>query len=279
VGLVSGIETARFLSNPFYAGIFAGIEAELRDHHYALMFASVAPASGVPDEHIPKFLVENRVDGSLVVGAVEPPVLEYLMEADAPFVMVDYHLPNVGMDTVVTDNRRGGRVLTEHLIELGHREIAFVGGQPLDHGNFGERLQGYREALAHAGIPYREACVQGGALVGGYESIQKVLERVPGITAVVACNDANALAAMSALRDRGLKIPGDVSVAGYDDIPAASESSPPLTTMKVDRKAMGRKAAQRLVAKLKHEQAGPPHETAFPSELVVRESTGSAPAS
>jgi LacI family transcriptional regulator len=237
------------------------------------MFASVAPAQGVPIDHLPKFLVENRVDGVLVVGAVEPPILEYLREGATPFVMIDYHLPSVGMDTVVTDNRRGGRTVTEHLLELGHRNIAFVGGSPLDHGNFGERLQGYREALEAAGIAYDEKLVQSGDMVGGYDSVLEVWDRVEGVTAVVGCNDANALAAMAALKDRGLRVPNDVSVVGYDDIPAARESDPPLTTMKVDRYAMGCKAAQRLVAKLKKDDEGPPHETAFPSELVVRRST------
>lgn len=274
IGLLSGAETSAFLANPFYAGIFAGIEAETREHNYALMFASATSEAGISDGQLPKFIVEHRVDGLLVVGAVEESVIRALQESNHSFILVDYHLPGEDLETVVTNNVRGGRTATEHLISLGHQRIAFVGGTPLDHGNFHERLVGYREALEAARIPYREDFVRGGEIVGGYDGTLALLDQFPEITAIVACNDANALAAISALRVRGLKVPEDVSVIGFDDIPAAQEAWPPLTTMRVDRFAMGRKAAQRLLEKLEEGDAAAPHQIVFPAELIARSSTG-----
>lgn len=271
IGLVTGGDTTTFLSDPFYATIFAGIEAETRQRNLALMFASTAGEdTPVSINQLPKFIAERRVDGLLVVGWVDPSIVRILQDARYPFVMVDYHLP-VEADTVVTNNTRGARMATEYLIGLGHRHIAFIGGD-VTIGNFGERCRGYREALEAAHIPFRERLVQGGRTVGGYDSVMAVLDRDPDVTAVFACNDANALAAMRALRARGMEVPRDISIIGFDDIPAAAQAWPPLTTMRVPKAAMGEKATQRIVQKIEEPPGAAPHEIVFTPELVVRES-------
>jgi LacI family transcriptional regulator len=277
IGLLSGEETSVFLSNPFYAGVFAGIETETRLHNYALMFASVAGENRAAHGGLPKFIAERRADGVLVVGAVELSMINLLRSSGFPFVVVDYHLPEGGLETVVTDNVGGGRTATEHLLQQGHRHIAFVGGGPLDHGNFFERLQGYREALAAAGIRYRPELVQGGGIVDGFNSTLRILDRAPEVTAIVGCNDANAMAAMAALRTRNLEVPGRVSVIGFDDIPEATDSWPPLTTMRVDRFAMGRKAAERLIQMLAENASPASHESVFSAKLIIRGSTAAPP--
>ena len=273
IGVLSGLDTHAFLSNPFYTGVFAGIEAETCERNYALMFASASEKTPMSLGRLPKFVVEHRVDGLLIIGAVEINVISLLRDSRYPFVVVDYHLADDDLDTVVTNNARGARIVTDHLLHLGHRHIGFVGGSPLDRGNYYERLLGYREALENAGIAYRQELVQGTALVSGHESTMKILEIEPRVTALVACNDVNALAAFGALRAKGLAVPKDVSVVGFDDIPAAQEAWPPLTTMRVDKVAMGRKAAQRLMQKLAEGAASSPHQIVFSAELVTREST------
>ena len=110
-------------------------------------------------------------------------------------------------------------------------------------------------------------------MIGGYDSTMKILDRAPGVTALVACNDANALAGMGALRARGLEVPRDISVVGFDDIPAAQEAWPPLTTMRVDKRAMGRKAAERLIQKLAEGEVSSPHQIIFSPDIVIRGST------
>jgi LacI family transcriptional regulator len=273
VGLVFDIETSAFLSNPFYGGVLAGIESELRRHSYSLMFSSTEGASLNSLADLPKFIMERRVDGIIVIGAVEAETLQLLREIQLPLLMVDYHLEDIPVDAVIVDNRRGGRMTAEYLLELGHRKLGFVGGGPLDEGNFGERLQGFKDALANADITLMEDHIHGGRIEGGYDSTRKLLECHPETTGIVACNDANAFAAIRAVRAMGREVPADISVVGFDDIAAAPENWPPLTTVRIDKKALGRTAAQRLLQKLKSEEPAPPHETVFPAELIVREST------
>ena len=108
-------------------------------------------------------------------------------------------------------------------------------------------------------------------MIGGYDSTMKILDRAPGVTALVACNDANALAGMGALRTRGLEVPRDISVVGFDDIPAAQEAWPPLTTMRVDARQMGRLAMRMLQARVADPSAAPTATTLQP-QLVRRAS-------
>ncbi len=278
VGLLFDMELGTLLSNPFYSEVLAGIEAEIRQHDYSLMFAST---SGEPVQHftaLPKFIVEHRVDGVIVVGSVEANIIDMLITSGQPFVIVDYHLPDRHLDAVLADNVRGAYAATELLIGLGHRTIAFVGGEPLDHGNFGERLEGYRRALNDAGIPFQDDLVAGGGIENGDLNALQILARRPDTTAVIACNDTNAIAALNALQRKGYGVPDRISIVGFDDIPHAARTHPPLTTVHVDRRGMGRAAALRLIHKLHDNDSQPECETVFPAKLVVRESSGPPPA-
>ncbi len=254
VGLLYGDETSMFLSNPFYAEVLAGVEGEMRKRGFSLMFSSTAGDGLNSPTHIPKFVAEHRVDGILIIGALEDETIRSLKEIDLPFLVIDYHLPDAAVDAVLVDNRRGARMATEHLVELGHHQLAFVGGAPLDHGNFSERLEGYREALIDAGLPIRDELICGGDVEGGFESTKRILEEHPKVTAVVACNDANALGAIRAAHVTGHKVPVDVSVVGFDDIAAATQSWPCLTTVRVNKRAMGRTAARRLCHKMRGDE-------------------------
>ncbi len=274
LGFLTGMEISSFLSNPFYTGVFAGIESEARAQNYALMFDSVAESRNLTHGTLPKMLAENRVDGLLVVGATEEPLLKAIEASGQPFVVVDYHLPGADLDTITVDNRRGGWLATEHLIERGHRRIAFLGGTPLSRGNFAERLEGYRNALAAHGLPWDERLVQEGKVIGGGQSILRILERAPDVTAALACNDINALDAIKALEKTGRQIPRDFSIAGFDDILEAQTNLPPLTTIHVDRPAMGRMAVQSLVDRLRSDHINPRQTVVIAPQLVIRGSTG-----
>jgi DNA-binding LacI/PurR family transcriptional regulator len=217
------------------------------------------------------------VDGVLVVGWIPRHVLDPLRKVGYPFVLVDYRFANEHADAVVTDNRKGMRTATEHLIKLGHQRIAFVGG-PLEEGNFRERLEGYREALEAAGLEFDDRLV--GELTENQEretAVLRVSERSLGTSAIVASNDLVALDVIRILSESGRKIPSEISVVGFDDIQAASYSHPPLTTMRVDKQAMGRRAAQRLLERLREPRSPSAEESVFQPELVVRQSTGPGP--
>ncbi|MET9429420.1 MULTISPECIES: LacI family DNA-binding transcriptional regulator [unclassified Streptomyces] len=172
------------------------------------------------------------------------------------------------------DNRGGGRRLTEHLLALGHRRIGYVAG-PAERTTTRHRLEGHREAMAAAGLagPDLERLTVHGSYDrrSGYDATLELLRRDPDLTAVVAANDTVALGACAALRDRGLRIPDDVSVAGFDDLPFSVDAVPALTTVRLPLSEAGARAGRLAVGA----EAAPPGGIAtIPAELMVRASTG-----
>ncbi|SEN63435.1 LacI family DNA-binding transcriptional regulator [Actinacidiphila rubida] len=189
-----------------------------------------------------------------------------------------------GVTTVAFDNRGGARRLTEHLLSLGHRKIGCVTG-PLERSTTRHRLEGHRAALAAYGLGPRTAAGADGTAGGdasrltvhggydrasGYDAALELLRREPDVTAIVAANDTVALGVCAALRDRGLNIPGDISVAGFDDLPFSVDASPALTTVRIPLQEAGARAGRLVMGR----QSSPPGGVAtIATELMVRAST------
>ncbi|MFK8846781.1 LacI family DNA-binding transcriptional regulator [Streptomyces sp. Ac-502] len=173
--------------------------------------------------------------------------------------------------TLAFDNRGGARRLTEHLVSLGHRNIGYVAGPP-GRTTTRHRLEGHRAALAAHGIPDPAHRTVHGAYdrAAGYDAAQELLRRDASLTAVVAANDTAALGVCAALRDRGLRIPGDVSVAGFDDLPFSADAAPALTTVRLPLQEAGARAGRLAMGR----EVPPPGEVAtYRGELMVRAST------
>ncbi|SFB93442.1 LacI family DNA-binding transcriptional regulator [Streptomyces aidingensis] len=176
---------------------------------------------------------------------------------------------------VTFDNRGGARTLTEHLLSLGHRRLGYLAG-PADRTTTRHRLEGHRAALADAGLDATEAAGDRLILHGGYDRASgydgalELLRRDPGVTAVLAANDTAALGVCAALRDRGLRIPEDISVTGFDDLPFAADAAPALTTVRIPLHDAGARAG-RLALGLEAPPAG--GIATIRSELMVRAST------
>ncbi|MEU7146720.1 LacI family DNA-binding transcriptional regulator [Streptomyces sp. NPDC045456] len=173
--------------------------------------------------------------------------------------------------TLAFDNRGGARRLTEHLVSLGHRNIGYVAGPP-GRTTTRHRLEGHRAALAAHGIPDPAHRTVHGAYdrAAGYDAAQELLRRDASLTAVVAANDTAALGVCAALRDRGLRIPGDISVAGFDDLPFSADAAPALTTVRLPLQEAGARAGRLAMGR----EASPPGEVAtLRGELMVRAST------
>lgn len=253
------------IKRSFYGAVLEGIEEVLDREGYQLAF-SVAR-----DRGIPRCVAEGRVDGLILMGTDIPPELVEELRGRLPLVLVDHHLP--GVDAVVSDNVGGARAAVEHLIGHGHRRIAFV-VETLSDPNFRERLRGYREALESHGIAFDEELV----FVGGRRpdsarfAMGRFLRMGDPPTALFGANDHMAIGAMKVLREAGLEVPGDVAVVGFDDGDLAPHMVPPLTSVHVSRREMGRAAARRLLALLR----GPaePRLITLRTELVVRSSCG-----
>lgn len=273
VALVFCDETSDFLANPFYSKVLAGIASEIKNQAFSLAFCSLSLEQSKGRNPLPKIMRERRADGYLFVGDQNDSIIKYAHNLGYPLVLVDHRYGGRKFDTVAIHNVEGGRKAVEYLISLGHRRIGFVGGS-LRSPSFKERLEGYRAALEAHGCASDSDLVQLGASQGGYENMLKLLALPRPPTAVFASNDVNAVRALKAAQEKGLKVPDDISVIGFDDSARAQESWPPLTTMRVDAENMGRIAVQKLLARIE-EHDRPVEQVLVGAELVVRQSTAS----
>lgn len=215
----------------------------------------------------------SRLSGTLTDGTilVTPTVVDVFSD-DSPVVAVDAHTGSSGMPTVASDNLNGAITATEHLIALGHRRIGFLAGRP-DLESARQREQGYRQALATAGIEFDPELV----LVGGYtaesaeQPARQLLEMDPRPTAIFAANDLSAIETVEVAGVLGLKVPDDLSVVGFDNVPESALNDPPLTTIDQSIQQMGFEAVRLLIAAIDDPGLPAVHIT-LPTQLVVRQS-------
>ena len=237
------------VSDHFFAEAVAGAEAEARRRGHFLIIGSIEQGAEDDEQTYLRLMLERRVEGLIVaVPRLRRVNGDVLVEAAAriPTVVLASDIDLPGADHIDIDNRKGGMAATTHLIEHGHRAIACIAG-PLDWPSARARFDGYREALRRAGIAgdpaLVEACVDWG-LESGRRAGQRLLAAAPHFTAVFAHSDLLALGAIAALRAGGLRVPDDVSIVGYDDIPVASVVDPPLTTVRQPMREVGELAAR-----------------------------------
>lgn len=261
------------LDNPVFSAAIRGAELAAAELGYSLLISHREP--GTTATTIAKLSQTNRVDGLLVASLDDDEVLRSdLKAAHVPYVLMNRILPGAPL-SVVLDSRAAARKAAEHLIGLGHRRIAHLAGRPKGF-NAAQRLQGYREGLEAAGIPFDETLVAsaGYTAEGGAEAMAELLPQRP--TAVLAATLVSAAGAMSVLHGKGLRIPEDVSVVGLHDAPVASLLYPSLTTVMMPTEEMGRVAATLLVRSLAGERPAPLPPLP-PGALIPRASTGPAP--
>ncbi|MEV6328449.1 LacI family DNA-binding transcriptional regulator [Streptomyces sp. NPDC051909] len=243
--------------------------------------AVVCNTGGDPERELTYLTLLQRQRAAAVIltgGSLEDPEhlaavgakLARLTEAGTRVVLCGRPpLEGAAAATLAFDNRTGARRLTEYLLSLGHRRIGYVAG-PENRTTTRHRLEGHRAALAAAGVAEGPTVHGRYDRPSGYEVTAELLTRAPDLTAVVAANDTVALGVCAALRDRGLSIPGDVSVAGFDDLPFSVDVVPALTTVRLPLHEAGARAG-RIALGAEQLPAGEP--ATIPAELVVRGST------
>lgn len=267
-------------SHTFYAPVLAGAQAEAAACGMNFLLHTVDFTA--VDPPLPRMIVERTVGGLLLVGAVDRSIVDKFAVYIPKVVLVDNLDEPGGYESVVSDGFGGGLAATRYLISLGHRRIGFIStrrGVP----TFQDRQRGYWCGLLEAGLvadpslsilPETEDDSRwnelGKQLVHALRS-----ENAP--TALVAANDSCAAFAQWKLRGAGIRVPDDISLVGFDDVPLATTTDPPLTTVRVDREAMGRSAVRRLSELMKsdaHDDKAlvPPGQYKLPVTLVVRES-------
>ena len=214
----------------------------------------------------------SRLSGTLADGMIIVTPASDEISAAAPVVAVDPHDGLRRIPCITSDNYSGAKAATAHLVELGHRRIAFLAGR---HGLESSilRERGFRDAMAEGGVPVDETLVQ----LGGYRAEDSVmpahdlLEPHDRPTAVFAANDQSALEIVHVAVELGLDVPGDLSVVGFDNIPESALSAPPLTTVAQPIQQMGIRAVETLIAMIGG--AEPPPRVTLPTEFVLRQST------
>ncbi|MEW6718449.1 MAG: LacI family DNA-binding transcriptional regulator [Chloroflexota bacterium] len=217
----------------------------------------------------------NRIDGLIFSGPrSDDEALVALIERGFPTVLMGY-LPNTNCFSVDINNRAAARTAVEHLIHLGHKRIACITNASLSYSAAAERLSGYQEALEAAHIPYDEALVRYGDfnLESGYIQMNNLLDEAFHFTAVFIASDVVAFGAMSAARERGLHIPKDLAVVGFDDVPLAQYVDPTLTTMRLPTTELAICSSDLIIQLICGEVPEQRH-VFLPTELVVRDSCG-----
>jgi LacI family transcriptional regulator len=260
---------------PFSAELLKGAGAAIRARGYELIVYS---GSGHGKDHSGwerRYI--SRLGGTLTDGIilVTPTVVD--VDDSTPLVAIDPHTGPSSLPTVHGDNLAGAITATEHLLELGHRRIGFLAGRP-DLESARQREQGYREALAAAGIPVDDDLIRVGdyELETSEEPARQLLTLDDRPTAIFAANDLSAMQTLHVARTLGLAIPGDVSVVGFDNIPESALIEPPLTTIDQSIQEMGRQAVEMLIDLIEGNTERPQRVT-LPTRLVVRQSTGRVP--
>jgi len=218
-------------------------------------------------------LAKGMVDGMLLVLPRSPAdFISTLTQRNFPFVLIDHQGTGQDCPAVGATNWQGAYHATEYLIKLGHKRIGFISGS-MDLGCAVDRLEGYRSALQTYHLADAPELIYEGSFSqpDGYAGASAMLDLPVPPTAIFASNDVMAMGVMDAIRNRGLRVPGDVSVIGFDDIPQASLVRPGLTTVNQPLEKMGRVAAQKLLDLLKHPEKKA-ERIELPTELVVRDS-------
>jgi LacI family transcriptional regulator len=264
------------IDSPFYGEGLRGIEHYLQQHGYAALFMS-GNWNEEDEARCMRELLARRVDGIIIFsGRLKDTALAGYAKK-VPIVLSGRGLKAGGVFSLPIEDRDGAMLATRHLIELGHRRIAFVSGT-LDHPDAQERLSGYRRALSNASIPYDAKLVVPGDWheEGGAEATRKLLASGISFTALFCVNDQTAYGACLALHRSGLTVPRDVSVVGFDDLHASEYRVPPLTTVRQSIRLLGERSAEAMLQLLKGDR---PRVALPPVELVVRESTAAPSAS
>jgi len=260
-------------ANPFFAAVARGIEDTSFENSHSLILCN---SDGDLEKELlyTDVLVEKQVDGILFVAAgVSTEHINALQARRIPVVLVDRDIPDVAVDSVLTDNARGGWLATHHLIELGHRRIGCIAG-PSDLTPSADRVTGYSQALAERDMSVDQALVAKGDFQyeSGYQAARQLLAMDDPPTAVFACNDLMAVGVIAAAVEMGFQVPADLSVVGFDDVRLASFANPPLTTIVQPKHDMGVIAAKMLLERMRDLDM-PPRRKTFDTRLLVRRST------
>lgn len=265
------------LINPFFLSMLGSITRACARQGYDLLISF----QQLSDDWHADYQDSHKADGLILLGygdyLVARSKLEGLVEQGTHFVRWGAVVEGQPGISIGCDNNQGGRAITEHLLAQGRRDIAFIGDISPGCPEFSDRYRGYCTALREAGIavdPELQVDAADSTETVGQRAMRQLLARGPRLDAVFAASDLMAIGAMRALEEAGLKVPRDVAVVGFDDIPVAGLTNPPLTTVAQDTKRAGELLVETLIHQIRNE---PTSSVMLPARVVVRRSCGAGP--
>lgn len=268
------------VTNPIFARVMMAIEEQAHELGYGILFAQSLNVVEREDEAV-RHLLSRRVEGLFItpVYRMEPtaPIYEELRRRGTPTVLLGPRAPFCqGFVNVETDDSTASYIATQHLLELGHRRIAYLAG-PAVVPSAQERIEGYRRALREASIEVDDRLIfnAGSTIEEGAKAALQLLNEAPGATAVQAVNDLVAIGAANVFLNQGLQIPRDLSMVGFGNILVAEHFRVPLTTIRQPKLRLGSAAMESMVRLMRGETPGSKR---LPAEIIIRASTGRPPA-
>jgi LacI family transcriptional regulator len=262
------------ITNPFFTHIARGVEDTASDAGFTVIYSNTDESVDEETKNL-QLLLQKQVDGILLVPARSTSrSIELIKEQGTPVVILDRRVSDVETDVVRCDSVEGAYKLVKLLLDQGHRRIAVLSG-PQGVSTADDRVTGYQKAMAEVGLSDDGLVFYGNyTLTSGYEMAKRTLSLSPQATALFAANNFIAIGALRALRDSGLKVPGDISLVAFDDLPQTWIVEPFLTVAAQPPYEMGCKATQLLLNRIRGEAPSECQEIILPVELIVRHSSG-----
>ncbi|MEO8288696.1 MAG: LacI family DNA-binding transcriptional regulator [Chloroflexota bacterium] len=273
IGLAIPTGVTTLFTDPYFPLLIQGITSTCNANDHSVMLWLGEPE--YERRTIRQILQGGLIDGVILASALmDDPILAALQKRQLPFVLIGRHVPNEPVSYVDVDNLSSSREMVSYLLRLGRERVATITG-PRNMIAGVDRLEGYLMALRERRIPVDPRLIVESDFTeeGGYRSMQRILPFEPD--AIFAASDAMAVGAMRAIRDAGKRIPEDIAVAGFDDIPLASRTDPPLTTVRQPIQRMGSVAVETLIDIINHPHAQP-RRVLLATDLIIRSSCGSA---
>jgi LacI family transcriptional regulator len=271
LGLVLPTFYSRLVTDPFFSILAHGISSGCNANDYTLMLWLVDPDY---EKRTRNNILNNRlIDGIIVASnVIDDPLIQRLVDQKTPVVQVGRN-SNPNISSVDADNVAGARLAAEHLLNLGRKRLATITG-PIDRFSGQDRLAGFRQGLAEKNLDLPEVRIAYGDFTeeGGYLQAKALLSRTQ-FDGLFAASDVTAFGAIRAIRETGLKVPENVAVIGFDDLPSCLRHTPPLTSIHQPIHQMGVVAAQTLIDQLESKEAFSPQRVILPVELIERAST------
>ncbi|MEP7359002.1 MAG: LacI family DNA-binding transcriptional regulator [Anaerolineales bacterium] len=272
LGLVIPMGVAALFTDPYFPLLIQGVSAAANAHDHSVMLWVAEPE--YERRTIGQVMQNGLIDGVILASMLsDDPLLRALIQGSLPFVLVGRHPTNTTINYIDVDNINSARQAVTHLLRLGRRRIATITG-PQNMSVGADRAEGYLAALRQRGLTVDPSLIVEGDFTeaGAHAAMQRLLPLNPD--AVFAASDVMAVGALRALREAGRRVPEDIALIGFDDMPFSARTDPPLTTVRQPVQRTGEVAAETLIDLIEHPDAQP-RRILLPTELVIRASCGS----